>query len=150
MIGAVDRRHFLRSAATASAALAVGRLSQEARRFVCARAASRDAAAFFEITTRIDILQPNGQTRLWVPTPLAAAPYQHTLGDTYHAQGGRVVMVEDEELDMLTAEWAEGVEPVLTVTSRVATSGHAANLVTPTVPPPLDDGAFSRFLRPTG
>jgi transglutaminase-like putative cysteine protease len=81
--------------------------------------------------------------------PLPAAPYQQTLGDTYTAQGGRVVMVESEELDILTAEWAEGIEPVLTVTSRVATSGHAANLVTPTVPPPLDARVFSRFLRST-
>jgi transglutaminase-like putative cysteine protease len=103
----------------------------------------------FDIETRVRVLKPAGPTRVWLPMPLPATPYQHTLGDTYHAQGGRVVMVENEELDMLTAEWAEGVEPLLTVTSRVATSGHAANLITPTVPPPLDARVFSRFLRPT-
>ena len=104
----------------------------------------------FEITTRIEILQPSGPTRVWVPTPLAAAPYQETLGDTYHlGDDGRSVMVENEDVDMLVAEWPAGAAPMLTLTSRVATMGHAANLTEPTVAPPLSLDVFSRFLRPT-
>ena len=38
---------------------------------------------------------------------------------------------------------------MLTVTSRVTTREHAANLVTPTVPPMRDTSPLARFLRPT-
>jgi transglutaminase-like putative cysteine protease len=103
----------------------------------------------FEITTRIQILKPAGPTRVWLPMPLAVAPYQNTLGDTYHAPGGSAVMVENDDLDILIAEWDEGVEPILTVTNRVSTTARTANLTTPTVPPPLDAHVLDRFLRPT-
>src|SRR5947209_7476349 len=39
--------------------------------------------------------------------------------------------------------------PALTLISRVATNGHAANLTAPTVTPPLSLDVFARFLRPT-
>src|SRR5712671_5252610 len=105
----------------------------------------------FEITTQIDVLQASPTTRVWVPTPLAAAPYQKTFGDTYHASGGRAVMIETNatEPDMLGAEWEDGNPAVLTLTSRVATRDHAADLAAPTVPPPPDLASFARFLKPT-
>jgi len=103
----------------------------------------------FEITTRVHILKPEERTRVWLPMPLASAPYQKTLGDTYQAPGGTVVMVENDDLDILIAEWNAGVEPALTVTSRVSTTDRLANLATPTVPPPLDGRVLDRFLRPT-
>jgi transglutaminase-like putative cysteine protease len=137
----MHRREFLRFAGAASAVLGL--------RNRPLRAQTPPRERIFDIATRVRVLKAAGPTRVWLPMPLPGTPYQHTLGDTYHAQGGRVVMVENEELDMLTAEWADGVEPLLTVTSRVATSGHAANLITPTVPPPLDARGFNRYLRPT-
>jgi transglutaminase-like putative cysteine protease len=105
----------------------------------------------FEITTRVEVRQPRGATRVWLPTPLAVAPYQKTMGDTYHPGGGTAVMIETNanEPDMLGCSWDEGVDPTLTLVSRVATTGHSANLETPTVPPPPDLSAFSRFLKPT-
>lgn len=88
---------------------------------------------------------------MWLPTPLAAAPYQTTFGDTYHAAGGRTVMVETgaDDPDILGAEWEDGNPAVLTLTSRVATRDHHADLSAPTVPPPRDLSAFSRFLKPS-
>ena len=146
MIDGVHRRRFLRGAATASAAVALGRLPGAWSQGQPAVGRRR----IFEITTRIEILQPSGPTRVWVPTPLAVAPYQETLGDTYHlGEDGRSVMVENEDIDMLVAEWPAGAAPMLTLTSRVATIGHAANLTEPTVAPPLSLDVFSRFLRPT-
>lgn len=103
----------------------------------------------FEITTRVQVLKPAGPTRVWLPMPLAVAPYQKTLGDTYQAPGGRTLMVESEDLDILTADWDDGIEPALTVTNRVSTTDRAANLATPTVPPLLDARVLDRFLRPT-
>jgi transglutaminase-like putative cysteine protease len=104
----------------------------------------------FEIVTRVHVQNPSGAVRVWLPTPLAAAPYQKTMGDTYHAGGGSVVMIEtnENEPDTLGATWDEGVEPVLTLTSRVATRDHAVDLATPSVPP-VDIRTLGRFLRPT-
>jgi transglutaminase-like putative cysteine protease len=129
----VNRREFLQLAAAP----------------LLAQAAPVERWRTFEITTRVQILKPSGPTRAWLPMPLAVAPYQKTLGDTYHAQGGKAVMAESDDLDILVAEWDEGVEPVLTVTNRVSTVDRAANLTTPTVPPPLDGRVLDRFTRPT-
>jgi transglutaminase-like putative cysteine protease len=104
----------------------------------------------FEIATRVDVRQPSGPTRVWLPAPLAVAPYQKTMGDNYHAAGGSVVMIEtnENEPDTLGASWDDGVQPVLALTSRVSTRGHAVDLTTPSVPPPNDIRVFGRFLRP--
>ena len=147
MTDAVDRRRFLGGAAACAAMVAMGRTADS---WLHAQAPLPTRRRIFEITTRIEILQPSGPTRVWVPTPLAVAPYQETLGDTYHlGDEGRAVMVESEDIDMLVAEWPAGAAPVLTLTSRVATNGHAADLSQATVPPPLSLDAFARDLRST-
>jgi len=147
MTEVVGRRRFLHGAAACAAALACRDAGDP---WLQAQSPTDGRRRIFEIRTRIDILQPSGPTRLWVPTPLAVAPYQETLGDTYHlGENGRSVMAENEDVDMLVAEWPAGAAPMLTLTSRVATSGHAANLAEPTVAPPPTLDAFARFLRPT-
>jgi transglutaminase-like putative cysteine protease len=105
----------------------------------------------FEVTTHVEVLQASSTTRVWLPTPLAVAPYQQTAGDTYHAAGGRTVMVETnaDEPDVLVGVWEDGNPAVLTLTSRVATRDHAVDLGVPSVPPPRDLSAFAHFLRPT-
>src|SRR4029077_1821690 len=74
-----------------------------------------------------------------------------TMGDTYHPGSGTAVMIETNanEPDILGCAWDEGVEPVLTLVSRVATADHAANLTSPTVPPPGNVKPLARFLQPT-
>jgi len=101
----------------------------------------------FEVTTHVHVRDTSGITRVWLPTPLAVAPYQKTLGDTYHIEGGTASMVEREDIDLLAAEWPAGADPILTLTSRVATVPYVVALDTPTVPPPRDFSAFARFLR---
>ena len=105
----------------------------------------------FEVVTTVNVLQPEGRTRVWLPTPLVDAPYQRTSGDTYRADGGFVEMVERpaDSIDVLVAEWPAGVAPILKMTSRVATRDHAVDLATPSVPPPLDMRPLERFTRAT-
>src|SRR5205809_5018566 len=102
----------------------------------------RNAAAAewrsFEVTTHVHVQHASGTTRVWLPTPLAVAPYQKTLGDTYHIDAGSVSMVECETLDLLVAEWPDGAEPILTLTSRASMKPHAIDFTTPAVPPPKD------------
>ena len=142
----MNRRAFLRGTGLAAANLA----------FVDpVRLRAQDAALErwreFEITTTVQILHPRGATRAWIPTPLAVAPYQRTMGDRYHPGAGTAVMIETNilEPDMLGCAWEEGVDPVLTLISRVATKHHAADLNTPTVPLPLDLLPLRPFLKPT-
>jgi hypothetical protein len=135
----MDRREFLRSAGAAAGALTGRRLF--------ARGAPPTPWRTFEVTTHVHVQHPTGITRVWVPTPLAVAPYQKTLGDTYHVDAGSVAMVERDEIDVLAAEWPAGADPVLTLTCRVAIVDYAIDLTTPTVPPPRDFSAFGRYLR---
>src|SRR5262245_19295945 len=105
----------------------------------------------FEVLTRVEVLQASSTTRVWLPTPLAAAPYQQTGSDTYHAVGGRTVMIEtnSNEPDILAAVWEDGNPAVLTLASRVTTRDHVVDLTAPSIPPPRDLSAFAHFMRPT-
>src|SRR6266550_4973947 len=113
----MNRRDFLRRTAVGSAAWA---LTGRHGRALATRTRSNDGTSTavqpgdngwrtFELTTRVRVLKPSGATRVWLPMPLVSAPYQKTLGDTYLAAGGRSVVVEREDLDMLMAEWDAGV-----------------------------------------
>jgi transglutaminase-like putative cysteine protease len=141
----MKRRDFLRRAGVASSLAALD------PRSLLAQSSGADRWRAFEIITRVEVLQRAGPTRVWLPAPLAVAPYQKTLGDTYRADGGTVQMVErpEEALDMLVAEWPDGITHILKLTSRVATTGHAADLTRPTVPPPPDLRSFAPFLHAT-
>ncbi len=141
----MNRRQFLARTGLAAAASASRRLAAGAP------PDHDDGWRTFEITTRVEVLEASPTTRVWLPTPLPDAPYQRTLGDTYHAAGGRTVMIETNanEPDILAAEWTEGNPAVLTLVSRVATRAHAVDLEAPSVPPPPDLSGFARFLKPT-
>jgi transglutaminase-like putative cysteine protease len=137
----MDRREFIRSVGAAAAVLTTPRLF--------AHAAPPGLWRTFEVTTHVHVQNARGITRVWLPTPLAVAPYQRTLGDTYHVDNGTVSMVEREEIDLLAAAWPDSAEPILTLTCRIATMEYAVDLATPTVAPPRDFSAFSRYLRAT-
>ena len=140
----MNRRAFLMSATAAAATLADR--AAGARR---AQSLAEEGWRLFERTTHVHVQNASGVTRAWLPTPLVGTPYQQTLGDTYHADGGTSVMVENEELDLLLTEWPSGAEPILTVTSRVATHDRVVDLSSPHVPPPPDLSRFARYLAPT-
>ena len=141
-----SRREFLRRATLAAAGAAV----VDPRRL---RAQPSEGGRWrtFEVTTKVEVLEHKGRTRVWLPTPLVETPYQRTLGDTYRADTGFVEMLErpSDSLDMLVAEWPEGIAPVLKVTSRVATRDHSVDLTRPSITPPPDLSAFMAFLHPT-
>jgi transglutaminase-like putative cysteine protease len=142
----VYRREFLRQSSLAAAGLTVFPHAKDLN-----QTDDRDGWREFEITTRVEVLEPAGRTRVWLPTPLAETPYQRTLGDTYRADNGFVEMYErpGESLDMLVAEWPDGVAPVLKVISRVTTHSRSVDLARPAVPPPDSLSAFAPFLRAT-
>ncbi|HKB13923.1 MAG TPA: transglutaminase-like domain-containing protein [Vicinamibacterales bacterium] len=142
----MNRRDFFVTAGLGGVGLAIGGR-------VAARAQPPNEPRWrtFDVTTRVEVLQASDTTRVWLPVPLPVAPYQRTAGDTYHAVGGRMVMVETtaNDPDLLAAVWENGNPAVLTLTSRVSTRDHSVDLTTATVPPPRDFSDFGRFLRPT-
>jgi hypothetical protein len=138
----MNRREFLLSAAL------VARL-RPSRSILDHQSLSSEGWRIFEIKTHVHVQNASGVTRVWLPTPLVGAPYQQTLGDTYVAENGRVVMVESEELDLLFGEWIDGADPILDLTSRLATRAYAVDVTKPTVAPPADFAAFAKHLHPT-
>ena len=100
--------------------------------------------------TRVEILKPVGTTRVWAPGALLAeTPYQRTIANTFNAPGGKAKFVErkDDALGIVAAEFPEGIVPVLTVVSRVATRNIAVDIgARHAVARP---GNLKHFLRPT-
>jgi len=143
----MNRRDFLRSAGIASASLA---LPKSTRLF--AESAPPVRWRRFELTTRVEILTSSGATRVWLPATLIAdTPFQRTIGNRFHADGGAAKMIESENdcLGIVAAEFAAGVKPVLTLTSRVAARDYAVDFSTPGEAPTADSAELRHYLRPT-
>jgi transglutaminase-like putative cysteine protease len=89
----------------------------------------------FEVTTRVEVLKPEGATRVWLPLPLMAdTDYQKNLGSTWSIDGGTAVRATDGKYgaELIAAEWPIGVKsPVVTLTSRFATIDRAVDLTKP-------------------
>jgi len=83
----------------------------------------------FEVTTRVDILQPEGGTRVWLPVPSVDSDWQRSL-DSSHASNGQAQMRSDTRYGakMLYVEFAAGEKkPWVELTSRIQTSNRAVD-----------------------
>jgi transglutaminase-like putative cysteine protease len=142
----MNRRVFLRSTLFSAAGFAFA----TPRR---ARASGDDGWRTFELTTRIDVQNTSGRTRAWVPTPLTVdTPYQQTLGNTFHANDGFAAFSEDRAFGtgIVRAEWPEGAEASLVVTSRVRTRDYVVDLASPhAARHSVAAAELRRFLEPT-
>ena len=120
----MERRVFLQS----SAALAVaGALPWRA-------GLAQEGWRRYEIVTRVEIAQPQGTSRVWVPLPLVEdTPWQRNLGNQWSGNATRAQVVDDGKYGakMVYAEWASGATPALEVTSRFATRDRAVDLGRP-------------------
>jgi transglutaminase-like putative cysteine protease len=78
-------------------------------------------------------------------------PYQKTLANTLRAEGGTARIVENktEALAIVVAEYPQGVQPILTVTSRVATRDWAVDLGSPNAAAKPSAAELKNYLRPT-
>ena len=91
----MQRRDFLRSAGAVAAGLALP------RRLGAASTPAGDWRTF-RVVTRVEVLDPSGLTRVWVPTALATeTPYQRTLGNEFTADGGSAKLVAPPGTDAL-------------------------------------------------
>lgn len=126
------RRTFLRSVLIPAAGAAVGAP-------VLVRRASATAAApgwrTFEVTTKIEVAEPSGVTRAWVPLPLMTdTDYQRRMGDTWKGNAAVARVHRDERYDagFVFAEWpASEKAPAIEIVSKFATRDRAAELGAP-------------------
>ena len=147
----MQRRTFLKSSLAASASLALG----VAPRLV--RAAEPTAAnpwRKFEAVTRIEVTNPTGVTRVWVPVPLLTdTDYFKRGGDTWTGNATVTRVAKDPKYDvgLVYAEWpAAEKAPVVEITSRFATRDRAVDLAKPAVKAVREDRAvLARYLEPT-
>src|SRR5438128_2151129 len=136
----MQRRTFLKSSLAASASLALG----VAPRLV--RAAEPTAAnpwRKFDAVTRIEVANPTGVTRVWVPVPLLTdTDYFKRGGDTWTGNAAVTRSVKDPKYDvgLVYAEWPAGEKtPVIEITSRFAARDRAVDLSRPPVKIPARD-----------
>jgi transglutaminase-like putative cysteine protease len=80
----------------------------------------------FEVTTRVEIADPQGATRVWLPVPSMDTTWQQSL-ETRFSSNGTTRMGSDlvEGARFVSAEFAAGVRPLIEVTSRVRTQNRA-------------------------
>lgn len=143
----MNRRDFLRAAGT----LSVGLGFPEPVRLPAADARLRGWRTF-EVTTRVEVLNPSGTTRIWVPAALMnSAPYQKTLADTFECKDGtaKAIQQKAESLRIIAAEFPAGVRPILTVTSQVATKDVAWDPSAPGNTEKSSTADLKYWLRPT-
>jgi len=106
----------------------------------------------FEVTTRVELLNPKGMSRIWLPVALAKeTPYQRTLGLEFKADGGTATLIEEkhDSLAMVFAEFPAGTKPVIAATNRVATRNVAVDFSKPGRSPHEDRRTLAYYLRPT-
>jgi transglutaminase-like putative cysteine protease len=142
----MNRRDFFRVAGAASASFAFSRSTRAA-------SARGDNWRAFEITTDVEVVHPIGRTRAWLPVPLSVEPYQKRLRQVFRADGGSARFVEQPAFatGIVSAEWPEGVKPVLSMTARVRTRDYAVNVSQPpsSATSAVDRVSLQRFLEPS-
>ena len=143
----MNRRDFLKTASALSAGFTF-----PTSKDLPAHPAAYDNWRTFEVTTHVQILKPVGITRIWVPTTLIQeTPFQKTIASSVQCPQGRVRTFTDpaEALGIVSAEFAPGVTPALTVTSRVATRNWASNIAGSGTGRKRNSSGLNDFLRPT-
>jgi len=145
----MNRRDFIKTTSLLPAAAAVASLPQFSLSAFAAAAKWR----VFEVTTKVEVLKPEGTTRVWLPLPLVAdTDYQKNLGSTWSIEGGTAVTGMDGKYgaEFIAAEWPASVKaPVVVATSRFATMDRAVDLSKPGRPVKAERAELQRYLAAT-
>ena len=128
----MERREFLRNGAAVTVAAAVGALPRVVR-----ASTGSDGARWrtFEVVTRMEVANPTGPTRVWVPMPLAVdTDYQKSFGHGWTGNGAAARVYRDDKYGaaVFYAEWPAGESaPVAEVTSRFAARDRLVDVTKP-------------------
>ena len=83
----------------------------------------------FEVTTRVDIQQPDGATRVWLPIPSINNAWQQSLDNAYSSNGQAQISSDTHYGAKLLAVEFDAAQkaPFVELTSRVRTQNRAVN-----------------------
>ena len=144
----MERRTFLRTATLASAAAALARTPA-----AWAGSTGPERWRAFEITTRVEVVNPSGVTRVWVPLSLGQdTDYHRSLGHTWGGNAGSVQVVRDPKYgaQMAVAEWPAGPAlptlPTLEVVTRISTRDRQVDVGAPGKAGAEDPAVLKRYL----
>ena len=122
----MDRRTFLKAGPALPTAAVIAGLPR------LAGANTGSAWRAYEVVTRVQVLDAEGVTRVWLPAPLTVdTDYFKNLGSTWRVEGGKVAYVEEPKhrAGILSAQFESTTQnPVLVMTSRFATRDRAVDL----------------------
>jgi transglutaminase-like putative cysteine protease len=107
----------------------------------------------FEVVTRVEIANPTGTSRVWIPIPLLTdTDYFKRGGDTWTGNAAVARAVKDAKYDVgfVHAEWpATEKSPVIEITSKFATRDRGVDLSKAPAKRVREDRALARYLEPT-
>jgi transglutaminase-like putative cysteine protease len=125
----MKRRDFLKRGFAVSAGLAVVGMPKLAR---FANAQEGPKWRSFEVVTRIEVTDPVGAVRAWVPVPISSnTDYFRRQGDTWTGNYKTVKSVQYDKVGtgIVYAEWPAGEKaPVMELTSRFMTRDRSVDL----------------------
>ena len=147
-----SRRTFLKNSALALATTALPAINFAQTQAPTQRRFSPEPGTWrtFDLTTRVDILKPQGVTRLWLPIPAVNSDWQQSLVSSYSSNG--TARLEDDDhygARMLYVEFAaDQSKPFVELTSQVRTQNRAQDWSRKSAP--AEDAATLQFwTRPT-
>jgi len=148
----MNRRSFLkRTLAVSGGLLVASRLPAPA-----SVEAANDAASkwrTFEVTTKVEVLEPKGASKVWLPVPLMTdTDYFKRLGDTWTGNAAGMGNLRDAKYDagMVYAEWTPSEKsPALELTSRFATRDRQIDFKKPNKAIKEDPEVLKLYLQPT-
>jgi transglutaminase-like putative cysteine protease len=130
----MQRRTFLKSVGVSTAAVLAG-VPARSREALATGGAWRT----FEVTTKVEVANPSGVTRVWLPLPLAVeTDYHKPLGNTWKGNAAVTRAQRDEKYDasFLYVEWAASEKaPLVEVVSRFSTRDRDVDLSKPLAAP---------------
>ena len=144
----MNRRNFLQSTGAVCAGLAL------TRSFPVFADTLNTAGAWrtFDVTTRVEVLKPNGVTHIWLPAALIRdTPFQRTHANKFSAEGGTAKLSKDKPsaLGIVSATYPANAKPVLTLTSQVSLKNHAVDLSASGKAPHASKAELDYFLQPS-
>lgn len=145
----MDRRSFIKAGATLPAGMAIAGVP----RLAGATTAGNSWRAF-EVVTRVQVLDAEGSTRVWLPAPLTRdTDYFKNLGNVWRVEGGTVNYIEEPKYGagVVSANFDPSTQnPVLVLTSRFATRDRLVDLKkAPRVAPREDAAELKKSLQAT-
>src|SRR5215471_21088474 len=143
----MQRREFLKSSSAVCAGLAISKAMP-----MLAETTAADGWKTYEVTARVEVLKPSGETHIWLPATLnRSTPYQKTLSSKFVADGGTANLTEDKEqaLSIISAAYPEGAKPVLTLTSVVSTKNYSVDLSKPSANHNASSMELAYWLQPS-